>query len=192
MTIYIHGFGSSGQGGKSCQFREYFESIDEPFIAPSLSYVPELAIATLEELIESYDDVTLMGSSLGGYYGMYLAQKYALRCVLINPSTEPTVTLRSISELNQTAKNYYDESRFDWLESHLLMLEKYAVAEVTRGKYMLMLQKEDDTLDYRKAVQKLPQATLILEEGGSHAFDNVQRHFAAVRAFLCKPSQTIV
>jgi len=41
MTIYIHGFGSSGQGGKAKLFRQYYHSIGEPFIAPSLSYVPE-------------------------------------------------------------------------------------------------------------------------------------------------------
>jgi len=184
MTIYIHGFGSSGQGGKSTQFREYFRGIDEPFIAPSLSYVPELAIATLEELIESYDEVTLMGSSLGGYYGMYLAEKYALRCVLINPSTCPTATLKSISEVEKTAKNYYDESRFDWLSSHLRMLEKYAVVEPKCGEFLLLLQKGDETLDYVKAVKKLPSSKLVLEDGGSHAFDGIERHFRLVKDFL--------
>jgi len=184
MTIYIHGFGSSGEGGKSTQFREYFRSIDESFIAPSLSYVPELAIATLEELIESYDEVTLMGSSLGGYYGMYLAEKYALRCVLINPSTCPTETLRSISEVDKTAKNYYDESRFEWLSSHLHMLEKYAVVAPKYGEFLLLLQKGDETLDYAKAVKKLPSSKLVLEEGGSHAFDGVERHFGLVKDFL--------
>jgi len=51
MIIYIHGFGSHGYGSKAKIFREYFISIREDFIAPSLSYVPELAIRTLEELI---------------------------------------------------------------------------------------------------------------------------------------------
>lgn len=184
MIIYIHGFGSSGQGGKSIQFREYFKSIDKPFIAPSLSYVPELAIATLEELIASYDDVTLMGSSLGGYYGIYLAEKHGLHCVLINPSTKPTETLGSIARGLGTAKNHYDESRFEWLESHLLMLEQYAVTQTSRGRYFLLLQKGDETLDYAKAVKKVPEATLVLEEGGSHAFDGIERHFKGVRDFL--------
>ena len=184
MIIYIHGFGSSGLGGKSTQFREYFKSINEPFIAPSLSYVPQLAIATLEELINSYDNVTLMGSSLGGYYGMYLAEKYALKCVLINPSTEPIETLGNISRELGTAKNYYDESRFQWLTSHLFMLKKYAVTQTCEGEYLLLLQKGDETLDYVKAVKKLPSAKLILEDGGSHAFDGAERHFGVVEDFL--------
>ena len=69
MIIYIHGFGGSGEGSKAKAFRNYFASIKEPFIAPSLSYVPELAIRTLEELIDAYPgEVSLIGSSLGGYY----------------------------------------------------------------------------------------------------------------------------
>jgi len=95
MIIYIHGFGGSGEGSKAKAFRKYFNSIGETFIAPSLSYVPELAIKTLEELIESYHgDVCLIGSSLGGYYTMYLAQKYNLKAVLINPSISPVQTLQ--------------------------------------------------------------------------------------------------
>ena len=61
MTIYIHGFGSSGEGGKAVQFREYFKNIEKPFIAPSLSYVPELAYEyTRRTHIASYDYATLV------------------------------------------------------------------------------------------------------------------------------------
>jgi len=52
MILYIHGFGSSGQRGKSALFRSYFQGKNISFIASSLSYVPELAIARLKELIE--------------------------------------------------------------------------------------------------------------------------------------------
>jgi predicted esterase YcpF (UPF0227 family) len=56
MIIYIHGFGSSGVSGKAGAFRDYFSSVDKKYIAPSLSYVPSLAISTLEEIIDSYDE----------------------------------------------------------------------------------------------------------------------------------------
>jgi len=65
MVIYIHGFGGSGLGIKSSLFREYFKSHDIDFISPTLSYIPDLAIQTLEELIESYlklgQNVSLIG-----------------------------------------------------------------------------------------------------------------------------------
>ena len=186
MTIYIHGFGSSGQGGKAVQFREYFSGIGEPFIAPSLSYVPELAMSTLEELIASYDDVTLVGSSLGGFYSIYLANKYNLKCVLINPAVQSSKTLKRAVDLVGLAKNYYDDSSFSWNESHLEMLKKYTVDDLKQGEYLLLLQKGDDVLDYREALAKIPDATLVLEEGGTHPFEGVERHFTLIRSFLLK------
>ena len=183
MIIVIHGFGSAGKGGKAMLFREYFK--DSPCIAPSLSYVPELAIDTLEQLIESYDEVTLVGSSLGGYYAIYLAEKYGLKAVLINPAVDSSTTLkRRVVEMNGKAINYHDNSYFTWNLNHVEMLQKYKVDKVKNGKYLLLLQTGDDVLDYRDAVAKLPNATTIIEEGGTHPYEGIERHFEGIRAFL--------
>ena len=183
MIIYIHGFGSHGLGSKANAFRSYFKSKGEAFIAPSLSYIPNLAIQTLEELIESYDNVKLVGSSLGGFYTLYLAQKYGLKAVLINPSIYPYITLRKV--LGE-APSFYDESHFEWMELHLEMLKKYEIDVVTQENIMLLLQKGDETLDYREAEVKLPNAKQIVEEGGSHSFDGIERYFVEVDDFLEK------
>ncbi len=184
MTIYIHGFGSSGQGKKANLFREYYHSIGEPFIAPSLSYIPELAISTLEELIGSYDSVNLIGSSLGGYYAIYLAEKYQLKAALINPAVQSSKTLKRAVDLTGLAPNYYDGSHFSWQESHLEMLKSYAVEDIVSDSYLLMVQKGDDVLDYREAVTKVPYATMIIEEGGTHTFEGIEQHFEKIRDFL--------
>ena len=184
MTIYIHGFGSSGQGGKAKLFREYFKSINLPFIAPSLSYAPELAISTLEELIDSYDEVSLIGSSLGGYYSIYLAEKYKLKAVLINPAVASSKTLKRAVDLTGYAPNYYDGSHFSWTESHLEMLKKYTVGNVVSTDYLLLLQTGDDVLDYREAVAKIPNATMVVEEGGTHSFEGIERHFKRIVEFI--------
>ena len=89
MIIYIHGFGSSGEATKAQIFRKFCEEKQIRYIAPSLSTIPDLAIKTLSELIESYQEnekVYLVGASLGGYYSMYLSDKYDLPTVLINPA----------------------------------------------------------------------------------------------------------
>ena len=180
MIIYIHGFGSSGYGSKAKQFREYFK--DEAFIAPSLSYIPELAIKTLEELIESYNnDVTLIGSSLGGFYSIYLAQKYNLKTVLINPSIYPYITLKKVLG---NAPSFYDDSSFTLIQTHLEMLKNYAIDEVNQKNFMLLVQKGDETLDYNEAVNKLPDSSLVIEDGGSHSFDGIDRYFDKIREFF--------
>lgn len=184
MTIIIHGFGSAGKGGKAMLFRAYFKGRNKPCIAPSLSYVPELAIDTLEQLIESYADVTLVGSSLGGFYAIYLAEKYGLKAVLINPAVDSSNTLKRVLNMGDTATNYYDNTEFTWNENHVEMLLKYRVDEVRNGEYLLLLQKADDILDYRDAVVKLPHAKSIIEEGGTHPFDGIERHFSLIDGFL--------
>jgi predicted esterase YcpF (UPF0227 family) len=182
ITIYIHGFGGSGDGVKAKLFREYYKKINKPFIAPSLSYVPDLAINTLEELIESYDrNVKLIGSSMGGYFSIYLAQKYNLQATLINPAIYPYKTLRRTLGY---ALNYYDESKFEWNEKHLDMLKKYDSLNVYENRFMLLLQKGDDVLDYKEAAHKFANSKLIIENGGSHSFDGIERHFEDIIEFF--------
>ena len=79
MVIYLHGCGSAGFGEKAQKFLEYCE---DEMITPTLSTVPGLAIATREQIIEAFINrgtkVSLIGSSLGGFYALYLANKYDL------------------------------------------------------------------------------------------------------------------
>jgi len=182
MTIYIHGFGGSGCGVKAELFRTYFNGMNKPFIAPSLSYIPYLAIRTLEEMIESYgNDVNLIGSSLGGFYAIYLAEKYDLKAVLINPSVNPDKTLKKVLGM---APNFYDESSFEWRESHLEMLKVCKVEPKKQENLFVLLQKGDELLDYREAVNRLPNARFAIEEGGSHSFENIENYFDDIKEYL--------
>ena len=181
MIIYVHGFGGSGQGVKSRAFREYFKSINEPFISPSLSYVPELAIKTLEELIESYENVTLIGSSLGGFYSLYLSMKYDIKAVLLNPSTEPMITL---NEYRGDAPSFYDESSFKWTMTHIEMLKSLEVQHTKQELLMLLVQKGDELLDYKKAVDALPHSKMIVQESGNHSFVGIEKYFGEINSFL--------
>lgn len=181
MVIFIHGFSSHGFGGKAKALRAYFSDKEESFIAPSLSYVPDLAIQTLEELIENCADVKLIGSSLGGYYAMYLAQKYDVKVVLVNPAMR---SYKTLSRMLGEAPTFYDGSLFEWKESHLEMLKQYETNITDQSKIMLMVQKGDAVLDYREAVEKLPDAKMLIEEGGDHSFVGVEQYFDEMRAFL--------
>jgi len=182
MIIYIHGFGSSGQSAKVKILKEEFK--DESFIAPSLSYVPELAIGTLKELITAFckhEKVYLIGSSLGGYYAIYLADYFKIPAVLINPSTKPTITLQKVLG---TPHNFYDGASYEWNENHLKMLEKYEVKTIQPELYLLLTQKGDETLNYKEAVEKLNGCQSFIEDGGSHSFENIQKQTQNIRKFF--------
>jgi hypothetical protein len=182
MTIYIHGFGSSGCGGKATIFKDKF---CEDIILPSLSYVPDLAINTLEQLIECFikDNkvVNLIGSSLGGYYAIYLANKYNLKAVLINPAITPFKTLDKIG----MSTNYFDMSTFEVTCEHIDFLKTLNIDNIKKQEnYMVLLQTGDDLLDYKDAINKLPNAVLNVEEGGSHTYEGIQRHFKDIKKFF--------
>lgn len=187
MIIYLHGFGSAGFGVKAQMFLEYFE---EEIITPTLPTIPNLAITNLEQLIEAFlnrgEKVCLIGSSLGGFYALYLSNKYNLKAVLINPAVYPWSTIDSNrSDENDLATCYYDNSKFEFNHSHIQSLRKYEVNMIKNPKNILtLLQCEDEVLDYTQAEEKLFETNLEIEEGGNHSFDGIERYFRKVSNFF--------
>jgi predicted esterase YcpF (UPF0227 family) len=184
MILYIHGFGSSGQGAKSKTFREHFRSKKQKFIAPSLSFIPELAISTLEELIKLCEDeeIILMGSSLGGYYAIYLAEKYDLQAVLINPSIKPYETLQKVLGDN---KSYFDENfSFSWKNAQVQSLKKYETNVTCNENFLLLVATGDEVLDYSTALKKCQGAKIIVHEGSDHGFLDVDKYTAEIDSFI--------
>jgi predicted esterase YcpF (UPF0227 family) len=183
MILFIHGFGSSGHSFKANLVRDYFKK--EGVLSPSLSYVPKLAMDTLKEIIklslEKNERVYLIGSSLGGFYATYLSDLYGLKAVLINPAVNaPTSLKKAIPQ----GINYYDESYFEWREEYLEQLKQYSIVPKDQKNLLLMLQKGDEVLDFEEALDKLPEANLILEEGGAHHFDEFDKHLGTIAEFF--------
>ena len=187
MIIYLHGFGSAGFGEKAQKFLEYFE---DEMITPTLPTIPALAIASLEQIIEAFINrgikVSLIGSSLGGFYALYLANKYDLKAVLINPAVIPWLTLESYrQDEDEMAICYYDNSKFEFNHSHVQSLRNFEVVMLKKPSNILtLLQTDDEVLDYNDAADKLEETELIVEEGGSHSFDDIERYFRKVSTFL--------
>ncbi|WP_419769515.1 MAG: YqiA/YcfP family alpha/beta fold hydrolase [Candidatus Marinarcus sp.] len=182
MIIYIHGFGSSGFGGKASLFKEEFQN---EIILPSLSYVPTLAIDTLEQLIKLLmrkgEKLFLIGSSLGGYYAIYLANKYSLKAVLINPAITPYDSLNKMG----MSTNYFDFSKFEVTPEHMQVLRKFEVQNILKqSNFLLLLQTGDTLLNYEDALDKFPKAKKVVQEGGDHSFVNIETCYKDIRDFF--------
>ncbi len=182
MLLYIHGFGSSAMSGKAQILREI---LGEKMIAPSLSPIPELAVDTLEQIFScierSGERTVVMGSSLGGYYATYLAQKYDTKAVLVNPAVKPYNTLATRIGINHS---YYDFSNYEFTQKHIEHLRTYDVATPKAENFMLLLQTGDTILDYREAVEKFRGAEIDIEEGGSHGYEGLERKIEKIMKFL--------
>lgn len=85
--LYIHGFASTGVSGKVSTLRAML--VEVPVVSPTLSHRPRQDLALLNELIETRAVTTVVGSSLGGFYALALAQRHRVRLILVNPSLRP-------------------------------------------------------------------------------------------------------
>jgi len=64
------------------------------------------------------------------------------------------------------------------------MLKNYKTKIKNQQNFMLLSQKGDELLDYKEAVDKLLKASLHVEEGGSHSFEKIERHFENIKKFF--------
>jgi len=91
--LYIHGFRSSGDSDKARQMQARFP--EATVVSPTLSANPDEAVGQLEEILPTLSDKTLIvGTSLGGFYALYLSCRYGYACCAINPAWQAHLTLR--------------------------------------------------------------------------------------------------
>jgi len=189
MLIYIHGFNSSPDSFKASLLRTYADKINMSDILeiPCLSYDPTVAMDQLHTEINKYQhqhsvrQLCFIGSSLGGYYATWLAEKYDSRVVLINPAVKPYELFKEHLGPN---RNVYTGEEYTLTMDHVNQLRLYEVEQVTNpDRYLLMLQTGDDVLDYKQALNKYAAVPSIVEEGGGHEFAGFDRHLETVLAF---------
>ena len=184
--LYLHGFNSSPQSLKAQLISQYMSDnhcLDQ-LLCPQIPSVPEEARLFLEQLVEETLEnypLSFAGSSLGGYYATYLAEKYSGSAVLINPSVKPYETLSAHLGEN---KFYFDEGCWEFDESHIQQLKDMDVEAITEPeRYLVLLQTGDETLDYREAELKYKDSQCIIEQGGDHAFVGFERYIAQIIQF---------
>jgi len=168
--LYLHGFCSSPASAKSRLLAETLQARGqgERFFCPALSHVPVEAIAQAQRIIAAHaGPLTLVGSSLGGYYATWLAEKHDLRAVLINPAVVAPVSLNQYIGL-QT--NLHSGETFDFTAEHIAQLHALEVASVRPERYLLLVETGDEVLDYRKAVARYAGCRQTILEGGDHSF----------------------
>ena len=169
--IYLHGFCSSPAAWKSQLLGKTLaeRGLAEHFICPQLSPVPDVAVASVSRLIEAAaGPVMLIGSSLGGHYANFLAEKYDLNAVLINPAAVDRLDLAKFVG-NHT--NFHTGEPFTFTESHAAQLQAQVIRP-TPHRYWLLLESGDEVLDYRQAQDFYAGCRQTVLEGGDHGFAN--------------------
>ena len=184
MIVYLHGFNSSPYSGKAIQLGDYLLGLGrgDEYYCPALSNSPREAIAQVEARLEgNTEPVTLVGSSVGGFYATYLAEKHGWKAVLMNPAVHVHVLMR-VALGPQT--NWHTGEQWVLTEDHLRELAAMDLDRITRPeRSLLMVQTGDEVLDYRDAVSYYAGARHIIEPGGDHGFIDFEHHLSTILDF---------
>lgn len=210
-VLYLHGFGSSPDSLKARAVVDFcaLHGLAAP-IVPQLPVSPKAAMALCEALMVEHGVTAVCGSSLGGFYALYLAQKFGVRCALINPALTPWVDVQrsdnrvryAVDSLS-VAKDVEDvamdvvgsvgtgsgavselaaESEFDRL---LAELRAFAVPMPQYlERCVLLVGMDDEVLDATQAVGVLQGATQWLVAGGDHQLADFGGYLPQLMSFL--------
>jgi predicted esterase YcpF (UPF0227 family) len=181
LILYLHGFNSSPQSHKAQVMASFMRErgLAGDYDCPALPVLADDAIREVEK--RGLDASTcFVGSSLGGYYATYLAEKHGARAVLINPAIEPHVGLRAYLGLQ---KNLHSGDAYELTEAHLKAWEKLYVPRITPRRYLLLVETGDEVLDYRQAVQRYAGAQQVVVQGGDHSLQTFPQHLPRILEF---------
>ena len=184
MIVYLHGFNSAPGSHKAGELRAYMEArgLGGRFACPALPHRPQDALRCIEGELARHagQRVTLVGSSLGGFYATWLAERRDLRAVLINPAITPYIGLQAYLG---PQRNLYTGQEYELTRADLEGWRALAVERVDPERYLLLLETGDEVLDWREAATKYEGARMAIRFGGDHTLRSFPEHLPRVLCF---------
>ncbi len=183
MLVYLHGLNSSSSSYKAGLFRERLAPA--PVVAPAYpAHRPIEAVARLSDFFRSLADEPhplVVGSSMGGFYGQYLARRFPFsHLFMINPALTPWDLLDAyVGQTQTTAIGTTYRIDQELIES----TRRFGIDDPCDGvPTTLFLDKGDEVIDYRIAEALYRECgRLMIFEGGDHGFQHLNEAIAVVR-----------
>jgi predicted esterase YcpF (UPF0227 family) len=187
VIVYLHGFNSSPASVKARKLAALAATLAEPPLVhvPRLATWPSQAIADVCAWVDAHRhaDATLafVGSSLGGFYATWLAERYHVRAVVINPAIRPYELLDAYLG---PQRNLYTGEPWELTREHFAELRRYRVARITRPeRYFLLMRSGDELIDWREAVAHYAGAWQFVAAGGTHGWEDIEAELPSILRF---------
>jgi predicted esterase YcpF (UPF0227 family) len=184
--LYLHGFRSSPRSFKAQRMHAWLRE-HRPEVhwwCPQLPPSPREAIELVERGIAGWppDGMAAVGSSLGGYYATWVAERTGCPAVLLNPAVHPA---RDLAQHIGEQTGFHDpDDHFFFRVEFVGELQRLAVAVTRPERYLAIVAKGDEVLDWREMVERYRGAHLKLLDGGDHALSDFDDHLRDVVRFL--------
>ena len=176
--VYLHGFVSSPQSKKAVMLGDYLTNCvtGVDYRVPELHDRPSRAIEQVEDACAGIPvgDLTLVGSSLGGFYATVAAERRGCRAALLNPAVRPHARF---DRYRGAQRNLYTGEEFVLGPEHIADLAALQPDAITRpGRYWLFVETGDVVLDYREALDFYNDALHTVVRGGDHTLVSFPEH----------------
>ena len=128
------------------------------------------------------DQIIVIGSSLGGFYTNYLAEKYQCKGIALNPAVYAAREL----EPHVGMMTEYDSNKpFDFKAEYIDELRALQVEKITDpNRYFLIAAKGDELLDWKEMVAFYKGAKQLVLEGSNHGIADYSDHLPKVIEFI--------
>lgn len=185
MILYLHGFRSSPSSMKARLVGERMAALGraDEYLCPQLPASPKLAMDLALSLVDGVpaSQLTVIGSSLGGYYATWLAERLGCRAVLLNPAIVPRLDLAPYVGVTT---QYHSDQPFEFKLGYIEELRALEVARITRPeRYFLIAATGDEVLDYRDMVAHYAGARQQVIAGSDHAISEFAGYVDEVLRF---------
>ncbi|PRC91346.1 YqiA/YcfP family alpha/beta fold hydrolase [Solimicrobium silvestre] len=185
MILYLHGFRSSPASFKAQMIRATLQETGraEEYLCPQLPASPQSAIALCLQLCEQIDpsELTIIGSSLGGYYATYLAEKLSCRAVLLNPAVKPP---RDLAAYIGVTTMYHSDDVFEFTQEYAQELSQFSINQITQPeRYFLLAATGDEVLDWCEMVAHYLGAKQHIITGSDHGISEFADYLDQVMEF---------
>ncbi|MEZ7503008.1 YqiA/YcfP family alpha/beta fold hydrolase [Psychrobacter sp. Arc29] len=196
--IYIHGLDSDANSTKGLLLEKYCQhhhpdiTVLRPDLNKSPAQVREQLLSLIEGLNNSQDQQTgssntvLVGSSLGGYFSTLISNQIGCPALLLNPSTQPHITLQRFSDNSVSNQDSSDESSDNQVlhttaggwritPSDLQWFADHRISQVIYPNKVAVLLKEGDELlnsELSQAFYEGQGTSVTVQAGGDHRFSD--------------------
>jgi predicted esterase YcpF (UPF0227 family) len=185
VIVYLHGFRSSPASRKATMLRQVMASRGRSleYLCPALPASPARAVEEVEALVQGIapGSLALIGSSLGGYYATWLAERLGCCAVLLNPAIRPQDDLAKHLGVQAV---FFSDASIDFRREYLGELDAIDTPAITRpDRYLLIAATGDTVIDYRAMMRKYAGARQIVIEGSDHELSDFADYVEDILAF---------
>ena len=189
LLVYLHGFRSSPRSSKAiitANAIQLLSSKDNPieWYCPQLLASPKMSMDMVSQHIKqsNADRIVVIGSSLGGFYANFLAEKYACKAVVLNPAVRAA---RELAPHVGMLTVYDSDEPFDFRPEYIDELQDLQIEKITSPeRYFLIAAKGDELLDWREMAEFYSGSKQLILEGSDHGISEYEILLPKVLGFI--------